>query len=383
MYDTTIVRYGEIFLKSEPVKREFERKLIKNIKLKLNNSNLNSNVEIIRKRHRIYIKSDRPEIIAKEVANIFGVTSTSPAIETIAEIPEIEKIAVNLAKSTIRDGETFAVRAHRTGKHTFGSKDIEIELGRQILDGINASVDLENPDKTIFIEVRDDLGFVFDKKIKGVGGLPYGTQGRVIALISTGIDSPVATWLMMKRGCEIVGVHFGDEDADITKIIKKLEEYSVYPIKLLVIPYDEILSKISAKSGKYTCVICKRTMCRIAKRISEVENAHGIVTGDNLGQVASQTLKNLEVTSVVSPIYRPLICMDKEETIKLAKKIGTYDISTGKSCPFVPSKPATRAKLDKIEEIEGKIGIDEEIDDLLEMILDKPKREIPKTYIII
>ena len=374
MYDTTIVRYGEIFLKSESVKREFERKLIKNIKLKLNNSNLNSGFEIIRKRHRIYIKSDKSEFIAREVSTIFGVVSTSPAIETISEIPDIKKIAVNLAKNIIRDGETFAVRAHRTGKHTFSSKDIEIELGGQILDAINTSVDLENPDKTIFIEVRDDTGFVFDKKIKGVGGLPYGTQGRVISLISTGIDSPVATWLMMKRGCEIVGVHFGDDDENIIKIIKKLEEYSIYPIKFFIIPYDELLSKISAKSGKYTCVICKRTMYRIAKCISDVENAHGIVTGDSLGQVASQTLENLEVTSVVKPIYRPLIGADKEDTIKLARKIGTYDTSTDKSCPFVPYKPATKSKLDKIEEIEGKIGIDEEINDLVGMILSQMRK---------
>jgi len=362
MCGITIVRYGEIFLKSEYVKRRMEDMLIEAVKLKLNVPH-----KIIRKRHRLYIESDDPGKVAKDVSNIFGVTSTSAAVKTAADMSKMAEVSVRWAKQNIKKEDTFAVRASRTGRHEFSSMDIESEVGRKVQEAAKASVNLDNPDKTIFIEVRDEDAFVFDKKIPGVGGLPYGSQGKAVALISRGIDSPAAAWLMMKRGCRIIGVHFS-LDSNIEHIMRKLEEHSIHKIKSYNIGFSEVLNEISKSAGKYTCVICKRTMLRIAERIARMEGAHGIVTGDNLGQVASQTLDNLEVVSAASdiPIYRPLIGMDKEEIIGVARKIGTYDLQSTKLCKFVPRKPSTKARSEEIERIEKEIGIEDLIDKILE-----------------
>jgi thiamine biosynthesis protein ThiI len=217
---------------------------------------------------------------------------------------------------------------------------------------------LTNPDKTIHAEIVDDCAYVFDRKIPGVGGLPYMSQGRVVSLISTGIDSPVAAWMMMHRGCELAAVHLGAGE-EVEDTLNVLEGYAAHRIRLYAIPYEDILSKIGAHAERFTCVICKRTMLRIAAKVAAAEKAHGIVTGENLGQVASQTLENLEVLSeVASPIYRPLIGMDKEEIIRRARDIGTYEhAKKAAKCPHVPKTPATRSDLEKITALEEEIGI--------------------------
>jgi len=362
MYTSVIVRYDEIFLKSEFVKRQFEDRLVENIRLRLRESGLEG--QVIRKRHRIYIKTEDAERVADSLRRVFGIVSVSSAIETGAEIEEICRVGLDLAKRVIKRGEGFAVRVKRTGKHDFSSKDVERALGSKILENIDTFVNLSNPDRTIFVEISGRDAFVFDRKIRCVGGLPYKTQGKVIALISAGIDSPVASWMMMRRGCEIVALHFGTE-GEIEDILRVLEEFSGYEIKRYIIPHDRILGVISENSGEYTCVICKRMMLRIAEKIEKIENAHGIVTGENLGQVASQTLENLEVISeVTGPIYRPLIGMDKNEIIKMAREIGTYDLSKRVHCDFAPRKPATRSSLEEIERLEERIGIEDIIEDI-------------------
>jgi len=356
MYTLVILRYGEIFLKSEFVKRQFENRLIENAQLRLKKSNLEG--KIIKRRHRIYIKTRDAERVADSLRRVFGIVSVSPAVETEAEIEEICKVGLDLARKVIKRGDGFAVRVKRAGKHDFSSKDVEKALGSKILENIDTFVNLSDPDRIIFVEISDRDAFVFDKKIRCTGGLPYKTQGKVIALVSNGIDSPVAAWMMMHRGCEIIALHFGTEK-EIEDILKILEEFSGYEIERYIIPYDKILKRISENSGKHACIICKRTMLRIAKKMEEIENAHGIVTGDNLGQVASQTLENLEVISeVTGPIYRPLIGMDKNEIIKMAREIGTYDLSKEIHCDFAPRNPATRSKLEEIKKLEEKIGIE-------------------------
>jgi len=354
MYDIVIIRYGEIFLKSEPVRRRFEERLLSDIRRRLQGIDF----RIKRKRHRIYVIADDTEKIVETLIKIFGIVSVSPAVEVPANIDDMIETAVKLAKEVIKPGETFAVRAERSGKHKFSSKDVEERVGEEILNSVNAKVDLSNPEKTIFIEGRDDEAFVFDRKIKGSGGLPYKTQGKVISLLSGGIDSPVASWMMMRRGCEIIALHFGMEE-DVREILEKLEQYG-NEINLYCINLSEIQDQISKLAGKYTCIICKRAMYKIAERISEREHAHGICTGENLGQVASQTLENLEVLDnfVKMPVYRPLIGMDKEEIIALARRIGTYDLASNKECIYVPKKPATRADANEIERLEQMIDID-------------------------
>ncbi|MBN2014955.1 MAG: tRNA 4-thiouridine(8) synthase ThiI [Candidatus Altiarchaeota archaeon] len=362
MYDTVLVRYGEIFLKSEHVKRQFENRLIENIRLILKRKNLEG--EIIRRRHRILIQTKDAESVSESLSKVFGIVSTSPAIETKADMAVITEKGLGLAKQVIAEGERFAIRATRTGKHDFSSKDIENVVGRRISESINASVDLSNPEKTISIEVSDEKAFIFDKKNTAVGGLPYKTQGKVVSLISTGIDSPVAAWMMMHRGCEIIALHLGKDDG-IEDILNALEEFTAQEIMLYQVDHEKMLKDISVHAGKHACIVCKRTMLRIAKRVCRTEKAHGVVMGDNLGQVASQTLENLEVISgVTSPIYRPLIGMDKEEIIKRAKDIGTYELARKKRCHFVPKKPATRADIGEIEALEREIGVEKMVEEL-------------------
>ncbi len=271
-----------------------------------------------------------------------------------------------MAKEKIKDGETFAVKVQREGKHEFSSRDVERHVGEKILNAVETKVNLTKPDKTIFIEIRDDLAFIFTEKIYCFGGLPYKSQGKVVSLISSGIDSPLATWFMMRRGCEVALVHFGNL-AEIEKIVEKLQGFVDRKLRIYLIDHDKILEKVAPVAKRDTCVICKRTMLKIAEKICEIENAQGIVTGDNLGQVASQTLDNLITVShgIKIPIYRPLIGMDKQESIDKANEIGTFVLSVNKPCRYVPDKPVTRSKILEIEEIEKELSMDEIIENAI------------------
>ena len=361
MYNIVIVRYGEIFLKSEPVRKMFEKRLLDDIRHRLKGTDF----RIKRKRHRIYVVTEEPEKAAALLTKVFGIVSVSPAVEISADMDEIVKTSVALAKTTIKPNETFAVRAERTGNHEFSSKDVEERAGEAILNSIDTTVNLSSPDKTIFIEVRDNEAFLFDRKTRGPGGLPSGTQGKLISLLSAGIDSPVATWMMMKRGCSIIALHAGNEK-EMEPVLKKLREYS-HDIELRCFDISHIQAKASEVAGKFTCLICKRTMYRVAEILAQQEHALGICTGESLGQVASQTIDNLTVldNAATLPVYRPLIGMDKEETIAIAKRIGTFEHASTKGCNFVPKKPSTRADLAEIEKLEEKLGIHELIEKCL------------------
>ncbi len=356
-----IVRYGEIFLKSEPVRKRFEDRLLEDIRRRLKGAEF----KIKRKRHRIYVVTKEPEKVAALLTRVFGIVSVSPAVEASSDMDEIVETALALAKDAILPNETFAVRAERTGNHEFSSKDVEEKAGREILNSLDTKVNLSNPDKTIYVEVRDEVAFVFDRKIKGPGGLPSGTQGKLISLLSAGIDSPVATWMMMKRGCRIIALHAGNEK-EVEGILERLREYGS-DIELKCFDISGIQKEANRVAGKFTCLICKRTMYKIAGILAEREHALGICTGESLGQVASQTIDNLEILDNAAslPVYRPLIGMDKEETIAIAKRIGTFEHASNKGCDFVPKKPATRADLTEIEKLEEKLGINELIEKCL------------------
>lgn len=357
MYDVVVVRYGEIFLKSEYVKRRFEDILVENIRRMLERRQLEGRIR--RSRHRIYIESKNAEEVAYAVSRVFGVVSSSPAKKTTADVEKITEECLKVAKEFFVGNKSFSVEAKRTGKHSFSSIDLEKAVASVVIKEMGLRVNLENPEKTIYVEVLGDEAYVFDRKISGVGGLPYRSQGKVVVLVSSGIDSPVAAWMMMRRGCEIIALHFGEED-DVMDIIQKLEEYSAREIKTYVVSYNTLLEKIAEKAGKYACIICKRTMLKVAEKVVGMDRAQGIVTGENLGQVASQTLENLKVLSeAASPIYRPLISMDKEDIIKKAKEIGTLESVKKKRCLFVPNKPATKADINKIKVLEEEIGINE------------------------
>ncbi len=355
-----IVRYGEIGTKSKRTRKGIEAVLIKNIKHVIGQENITQEFG------RIFVESDS-EDVAEKIARVFGVVSTSVATKTSSEMGDILKEGKKLAKKIIKGADTFAVRARRTGGHPYGSQDVEAKLGAEIVRATGAKVNLTKPDKTVYVEVREGEAYIFDTIIKGVGGLPLGSQGRAVALISGGIDSPVAAWTMMKRGVELVCIHmdnselFGDSSRlRATECIEELSRWNGR-IRTYMVPQSEILEEIR-KSGKLTCVLCKRAMLRVAEIIAKREGAKAVITGESLGQVASQTLDNLYVIdqAVSMPVFRPLIGTDKMDIVRFAQEIGTYEISIGftPSCQGLPKYPETRAALKTTIDAESTIDIE-------------------------
>jgi thiamine biosynthesis protein ThiI len=367
---TILVSYGEIALKSNYVRRKLEHKLIKDIKIMVKAGGF-TEPEVILKFGRIYVDGV-PDESVNQIAKTFGVVWAMPATRISTEFENILDEVVVEAEKVLQKGDTFAVRPRVIGEHSYGSRDIAIESGSRVLealDELNISVDLEEPDHTLFVEVRDHDAFVFSKKVPGVMGLPYGTQGKMVSLFSGGIDSPVSTWLMMKRGVRVVPL-FLDQSPFVgasylnraVDSFKAISEYVPEKFSLYSAPMGEIMSRIlEAENKRFTCILCKRSMYRIANFFALSEKARGIITGESLGQVASQTLENLYVLdrSVEMPVIRPIIGLDKVEIEQISRDIGTYNITakTVDGCTAVPKSPATRSKLKVIQEIENRLDL--------------------------
>ncbi len=333
-----------------------------------------SNARVYRDQGRIVIHSAEPIKAAVIASRVFGVASAMPAVETSVDLKDVVEAAAGLAMKTIKPDQTFAVDARRVGGHPYTSRDVEVKVGAKILRMLSnkgVSVDLENPDKTIHVEVRSEKAYVYTQAYRGPGGLPFGSQGKLVSLFSGGIDSPVASWLMMKRGAFVIPLFLdqrpfvGDDYyRRAIEVARKLREY--VPIKkyhLYVAPVGEIMEQIVERAPKrLTCVICKRMMYRIACNLAELMGAEGVITGENLGQVASQTLANLKVLNEVAtvPVYRPLIGLNKLDSVKIAKEIGTYSLSIEPvhGCSIVPKKPATKAKIDDVKKAESEIQVE-------------------------
>ena len=359
-HDLIIARYGEIGLKSPKVRSRFEKKLVRNIKATFE-------CRVDRNQGRIYIFPDDFEEGIEKLNRVFGVVSYSPATSTHSNYDEIDETlgqyTLDLIDSGLLDENTkFAIKCRRVGKHDFTSQEMAAHCGGVVRDKILAPVDLTNPDLTIYVEIRDDDAYIFHEKIRGPGGLPLGTQGKVVVLLSSGIDSPVAAYLMMKRGCEVVALHCNNDPFSGPKVTENfnllVDRLNVYasgvPIKRRVIDYGEYLTAAKQKAPeKMTCVLCKSGMYRIAEKLAVRLGADAIVDGSSVGQVASQTLSNILATryGVEMPILSPLIGLDKEEITKIAKEIGTFEISKidDGGCSAVPRYPETRADLERVK----------------------------------
>jgi thiamine biosynthesis protein ThiI len=360
-----LVRYGEIFLKSEPVRRIYEKILVKNIKFVLKREKIKFSVRS--ERGRIFVETEEIEKACEVLKNVVGIVSVSPCFHlNTSELNKIKKFVEENYKSWIKPKQTFAVSARRFGNQRYTSKKLEEEVGNVV----KRKVDLENPDVTIFIEVRGRNTYIYTKIFKCLGGMPIGTSGKVVALLSGGIDSPVAAFLAMKRGCKVVFLHFHsfplvsnksiEKAKEIVKVLNKYQFKSV----LYLVPFHEIQIKIKTTiNPKYRIILYRRFMLKIAEYIAKEENVKALVTGESLAQVSSQTLDNIatieEVTNM--PILRPLIGMDKEEIIQLARKIGTYEISIKPQedcCTlFVPKHPATKSNVEEIKKLEKKLKV--------------------------
>ncbi|WP_428981701.1 tRNA uracil 4-sulfurtransferase ThiI [Methanothermobacter wolfeii] len=359
------------------MRRRFEKKLVHNIR-----SALDCRATV--RNGRIFIYPDNMEEALEGLSKIFGLVSFSPAVTTETEFESIEDTLRRYTDELRSEGlintrTTFAVRCRRTGQHEFTSQEMAAFAGSVILKNTGASVDLGNPDMEIHIEVRDQETYIYHRVIPGPGGLPAGTQGKVVALLSGGIDSPVAAYLMMRRGCQVIALHMDNtpftspEARDKTeKIAEKLAEYSAgVEFKFRTFSYGEYLEKCR-ESGpeRMTCVLCKLGMYTLAEMVAREEGALAIVDGSSLGQVASQTLPNLFATrmNVEMPVLSPLIGMDKVEIEDLARKIGTYDISIipDGGCSAVPAHPSTAADPQRVLDAARDIDLKNEIIRVLE-----------------
>lgn len=384
-YDTVIIRFsGELGLKKHWTRKRYGRYLARNLKKTLKHYGV-SYTELVRKHARFYLKTSSAVEAAKKMARVFGISSVSPAIETSSKLDDIIDKSLLLVEKMLKDGDSFAVKCKRTGKQGYSSTDVRNLLGQRVLDEfgekLGLSVDLDNPDVTLGVEVRNEQAFIYLQVIEGVGGMPLGTQAKLIGLFSGGIDSPVGLWLVMKRGSPVVPVYFdispftGEKTTErAMKVAEVLFGWAVgFPKKLYVVQHGENLRQIMETNRKFSCLLCKRMMYRVAERLAEQFRAEGIVTGEAVGEQASQTITNLRVLNAVVkeyPVHRPLLGFDKAETETIARKIGTYRFSSEKAgaCAAVPYQPSTKAKLDEVLKAEESLDIDAMVERSLESI---------------
>jgi thiamine biosynthesis protein ThiI len=367
--DSILVRYGEIGLKGRN-RGEFIKKLRSNIKECLKKEGISGRVERIGV--RLYVRTEQTEEALSALRRVFGIVSLSPVTHVRADMDEIKSEALRAAREGgLTQGKSFRVRSRRVDK-TFPliSPQIAASAGGFIKESTGSAVDLSgNADVTVEVEILEGEALVYSKRIGGLGGLPLGSQGRAVALISGGIDSPVAAWMMMKRGCSVIPVHFSQSEEESQKMLDNCAVLSRYAfgweLRPIVESHHQLLSATlqrlqEAGDERWACIFCKRSIVRRAAEIAREVGALAIVMGDSLGQVASQTLENIEVVSqgVTVPILRPLIGMDKTEIIGLAKEIGTFEVSTRESrpCPYLPHNPITQANRAKFQEVLARLG---------------------------
>ena len=366
-----IVRCGEVALKGMN-KPYFERMLVDRIR---RNLKAFKGVDIKRQEGLIFIRAEKEldiDAIIKETAKVFGVASISKAAEAEPELNAIGEAAVEYMMNLIetRGVQTFKVEAKRADKN-FPVKSPEIGriIGAKVLVGCKVlKVNVHEPDVLLHVDVRSDKAYIYEGKVNGFGGLPLGTNGKGMILLSGGIDSPVAAWMMAKRGMMIEAVHFHSYPYTSPRAQEKVEDlarilsgyvgkFKMHTVNLLPIQ-EQIVMNCPEEE---TTILVRRFMMRIAERIAEKTDCMMLITGENLGQVASQTAESLVVTdaSVSKPVMRPLIAMDKTEIMDKAKEIGTYEksIEPYEDCctVFLPKHPTTKPRLEKILESESKL----------------------------
>ena len=358
MKKVLLLKFGELFLKGKN-KKDFERLLISNIKKKL--SSFSFSFEQVVGRYIIsnYDETEENAII-QNLTTVFGLIGVSKATEI-----ETSKENIFQFVSTIEIEGSFRVNAKRADKNfPMTSVELERELGEVVLENNpNAKVDLNNPEHSVNVEVRfNNKTYIYYETIKCAGGLPLGSGGRALLLLSGGIDSPVAGYLMAKRGLKIEAVHFHSypytSDKAKDKVITLAKELTKFcdEIKLHIVSFTKIQEQIHMNcDSEYMITIMRRIMMRIAEKICQENELGAIITGESLGQVASQTMQSINVTnSVVSlPVFRPLIAFDKEDIVEISQKIGTFETSIlpYEDCctVFLPKFPVIKPTIKRAE----------------------------------
>lgn len=374
-YNVVIIRFGEMSTKGKN-KRDFVFKLAHSIRLALRE--FEDDYEMIIRHDHIYLNiknqiENLPDIL-KEVS---GMYSFSLALKIDQDFDNVKETAFKIISES--SGNTFKIRTRRIDKsYPFISDEINRTIATEILKAGVKKVDVHNPDVLLDIEIREDGAYLFTETIKGMGGYPSGSTGKALMMLSGGIDSPVASYLLIRRGIEITCIHFAAPPYTNSGVIDKLEDLlhtlnKYQPkIRLFIVPFTKIQEKIYEISIEgYPITIMRRMMYRIADRLAKRLHLPALATGESVGQVASQTLDSLNVINEVTnmPVLRPLCTYDKVDIIKISEKIGTYDISIRpfEDCCtiFAPVKPKTSPHLDECEHIESKFDFEPLINEAL------------------
>ena len=383
MYNILIVKYGEIGVKGKN-RYIFENKLIKNVKNILKPI---GKFNVYKEYGRIYVDLDGYdyEEVVEEVKKVFGIVGVCPAVRAEKDYNLLKELALKMLEEKIEQGyKSFKVDSRRGDKDfKLTSQEMSLDIGGYLVSQVKdkIAVDVRNPEVKIHCELRQNHVMVYSDTIPGYGGLPLGTNGRAMSLLSGGIDSPVASWMVAKRGMELECIHFHSYPFTSEKSQEKVRDLAQIlakycgRVRLHKVNMLEIQKSIglNCKDEEMT-IISRRFMMRIAERVAESRHCDALVTGESIGQVASQTIQGLTCTnaSVKMPVFRPLIAMDKTEIIEVAQKIGTFETSIlpEEDCctVFSPKKPVTKPKLDRIEKSENKLDVEKLIQDALDNI---------------
>ena len=370
-YTEIMIRYGELSTKGRN-RKDFIGRLNGNVTKALHEFD---NLTIRPKHDRMHIElngNDAYEVI-KRLKNVFGIQNFSPMIKVAKNMDDVHAAAVELMKATADANSSFKVNTRRSD-HSFelDTNEMNLDLGGYLLKQIpTLHVQMKKPDVTLYVEVRQEGIFLTTEKIPGAGGMPVGSAGKGMLMLSGGIDSPVAGYYALKRGIDIEMVHFFSPPYTSENSLAKAKELTaklvpyVGSITFIAVPFAEIQEEIKSKLPEsYLMTIQRRMMLRLADRLREMRGGLAIINGESVGQVASQTLESMVAINDVTatPIIRPVATMDKNEIIEVAKKIDTFDLSVlpyADSCTvFAPKSPKTKPSLEKSRYYEQKLDIE-------------------------
>lgn len=370
-YTEIIVRYGELSTKGKN-RKTFIMQLAQNVKRALADFPA-LKIHADRDRMHILLNGEDSEEVIPKLSKVFGIQNFSPSIRIEKEMPAIRAMVQEVVREVYTPGKTFKITAKRSD-HSFelDSNGLNQELGGAVIEAIpEIQVQMKKPDINLRIEIRKDAAYLSYETIRGAGGLPVGTSGRGMLMLSGGIDSPVAGYLAMKRGVEVEAVHFASPPYTSEQALQKAKDLAeklvpyVGTIQFIEVPFTEIQEEIKRVVPQgYLMTITRRLMLRLTDAIREMRKGLVIINGESLGQVASQTLQSMvainEVTS--TPIIRPVVSMDKTEIIEIAEKIDTFELAIQpfEDCCtiFAPPQPKTRPRLDKAQDYEARLDLE-------------------------
>ncbi|MGP4041575.1 tRNA uracil 4-sulfurtransferase ThiI [Gracilibacillus sp. D59] len=379
-YDHIVIRYGELTLKGRN-RKLFTTQLAKNVRQALRKFPA---IKVDKKRDRMYIvlNGEDPDAIMERCRKIFGIQNMSVAMKVENDETAIKEQALKLLTET-ENVRTFKISTKRSNKEfPIGSQEFNHVLGGYLLSNTeNITVDVHQPDLEITVDIRSEATYLTSQKIQGATGLPVGSSGKSLLLLSGGIDSPVAGYLTMKRGVQLEAIHFHSppytSERAKEKVLDLAEKLSFYghSIKVHIVPFTALQQKIHREIPHgYSMTVMRRMMMRISEAVAKQEGILSLVTGESLGQVASQTMESMHAINAVTnyPVIRPLIAMDKDEIIRISEDIDMYDISIRpfEDCctVFVPKQPKTKPKLEKVEQFEVNIEFEQDIQEIVSSI---------------